>query len=171
MATGLLLSILGVACFPVNPLVLSGVLETRSYPALVVIGWVFWSIGMVLVLAPMVMFPRRGGVPKGKTFVHTTKLVDTGAYALVRHPQYLGGMLAIFVTALCWYPHWLFAVLGVLGVLVVYLSCRYEEARLLEFFGEEYGRYMEKVPRLNIAAGLIRWMRRRFRPGGSSRSH
>jgi len=104
------LTILSIACFPANPLVLTGVIEVESYPALFILGWVFWVFGMVLVMAPIVMFPRRGGVPKRKPFVHTTRLVNTGIYAVVRHPQYTGGVYAIFLTTFLWYPHWLFAV-------------------------------------------------------------
>jgi hypothetical protein len=68
----ILLTVLGVACFPVNPLVLTGVIEVKQYLPLVIIAWFVWALGMVLVMAPIVMFPRRGDVPKGKSFVHTT---------------------------------------------------------------------------------------------------
>ncbi len=111
------LTILSIACFPANPLVLTGVIEVESYPALFILGWVVWVFGMVLVMAPIVMFPRRGGVPKRKSFVHTTRLVNTGIDAGVRHPQYSGGVYAIFLTTFLWYPHWLFAVLGTGGTL------------------------------------------------------
>jgi hypothetical protein len=56
-----LLTILCVVCFPINPLVLTGVIEVETYPALFIVGWVAWAFGMVLVMAPIVMFPRRGG--------------------------------------------------------------------------------------------------------------
>ncbi|HDR68580.1 MAG TPA: hypothetical protein ENN61_05960, partial [Bacteroidaceae bacterium] len=36
--------------------------------------------------------------------------MDTGIYAVVRHPQYTGGIYAIFLTTFLWYPHWLFGV-------------------------------------------------------------
>ena len=91
------LTILCIACFPLNPLVLTGILETGYHIIPFTLGWLVWAAGMVLVMAPIVMFPRRGGVSRGKSFVHTTQLVDTGIYAVVRHPQYLGGILAIFV--------------------------------------------------------------------------
>ena len=81
-----LLTIVCIVAFPVNPLVLTGVLETSFYPVLFVVGWVVWAFGMVLVMAPIVMFPRRGGVAKGKSFVNTTRLVNSGIYAVVRHP-------------------------------------------------------------------------------------
>ena len=111
---------------------------------------------MVLVLAPIIMFPRHGGIPKGKSFVHTTKLVDTGIYAVVRHPQYTGGIYAIFVTTLLWYPHWLFAVLGVIGATLTYLDILEEDKRLIGKFGNDYLAYMERVPRMNFMLGIIR---------------
>ena len=155
------MTILCIACFPVNPLVLTGVLETSFYPVLFVVGWVVWAFGMVLVMAPIVMFPRRGGVAKGKSFVNTTRLVDTGIYAVVRHPQYTGGILAIFITTLLWYPHWLFGVLGAVGAVAVYMSCREEDQRLVQQFGDDYIRYMQKVPRMNFLLGVIRLVRHR----------
>ena len=158
-----LLTILGIVCFPVNPLVLSGVLVTGHNQVAYIVGWVVWVFGMVLVMAPIIMFPRRGGVEKGKSFVHTTRLVDTGIYSVVRHPQYLGGIFAIFMTTLLWYPHWLFGMLGVVGTAVVYMSCREEDQRLIHQFGEDYKNYMQKVPRMNFLIGIIRLIRRRKR--------
>ncbi len=154
-----LMTVLAVVCFPANPLVLTGVIEVESYQALFIVGWVVWSFGMVLVMAPIVMFPRRGGVQKGKSFVNTTRLVDTGIYGVVRHPQYTGGIFAVFLTTLLWYPHWLFGVLGVLGTVVVYLGCIEEDQRMVLKFGDDYLAYMERVPRVNLALGLVRVMR------------
>jgi len=158
---GILLTIVGIVCFPFNPLVLTGVLETSSHPALFIIGWVVWTPGMVLVMAPIIMFPRRGGVPKGKPFVHTTRLVDTGIYAVVRHPQYLGGILAIFITTLLWYPHWLFGILGIAGAAICYIGAREEERKLVQKFGNDYLQYMQRVPRMNILLGITRVIRRK----------
>jgi protein-S-isoprenylcysteine O-methyltransferase Ste14 len=150
-----------IACFPANPLVFSGVIKTDFYLPLFIIGWVVWAIGMVLVMAPMVMFPRRGGVPRGKSFVHTSQLVDTGIYAVIRHPQYTGGIYAIFITTLLWYPHWLFAVLGIAGTALIYYSVRAEDAYLIGKFGDDYQAYMKKVPGMNFVAGIIRLRRER----------
>jgi len=155
------LTVLCIVCFPANPLVLTGFVEAKSYLVLNVIGWVVWAFGMVLVMAPIVMFPRKGGVPKGKSFVNTTRLVDTGIYAVVRHPQYTGGIYAIFLTTFLVYPHWLFGVLGVIGVTVLYMGCREEDQRLIEKFGDDYRAYMKRVPRMNIFAGILRLLRRK----------
>jgi len=154
------LTILCIACFPANPLALTELLKTGFYLPLFVLGWVVWAIGMILVMAPIVMFPRRGGVPKEKSFVHTTQLVDTGIYAVVRHPQYLGGILAIFVATPLLYPHWLFVVLGIPGAVILYWSTIEEEKQLVEQFGDGYRSYMQKVPRVNLILGIIRLLSR-----------
>jgi protein-S-isoprenylcysteine O-methyltransferase Ste14 len=156
-----LITILGIVCFPANPLVLTGVIEVKSYLVLFIIGCVVLAFGMVLVMAPIVMFPRRGGVAKGKSFVHTTRLVDTGIYAIVRHPQYTGGIYAIFLTNLIWNPHWLFVVLGAIGTTILYMSCREEDQRLIEQFGDDYRAYMKRVPRMNVFLGFFRWLKQR----------
>jgi protein-S-isoprenylcysteine O-methyltransferase Ste14 len=155
-----LLTILGIACFPANPLVLTGVIQVESYFVLFVIGWVVWAFGMILVMAPIIMFPRWGGVDKGKSFVHTTQLVDTGIYAVVRHPQYTGGVYALFLTTFLWYPHWLFGVLGAIGTAAIYMGCREEDQRLIDKFGDAYVDYMKEVPRMNVFLGLYRRLRR-----------
>jgi protein-S-isoprenylcysteine O-methyltransferase Ste14 len=151
-----LLTVLGVVCFPANPLVLTGVLDVESYLPLTIIGFIVWAFGMVLVMAPIVMFPRRGGVKKGKSFVNTTRIVDTGIYSLVRHPQYTGGIYAIFITTFLLYPHWLFAILGVLGIAVIVLGIKEEDERLIKKFGDDYVSYMQRVPGMNIFKGITR---------------
>lgn len=155
-----LFTILCIICFPANPLVLTGILEVESYRPLFITGCIVWLFGMVLVMAPIVMFPRRGGVPKGKSFVSTTRIVDTGIYALVRHPQYTGGIYSIFITTILFYPHWLFAVLGIIGTVLLYLSTKEEDKRLIEKFGDDYIAYMRRVPRMNIFLGIVRALRR-----------
>ena len=157
----LIASILMILCFPLNPLVLSNVIEPNPnrIEGLFYLGWGIWAFGMVLVMAPIIIFPRRGGVAKGKSFVHTTRLVDTGIYAMVRHPQYLGGILSIFLATPLLYQHWLFVVLGIPGAILVYLGAKQEDKRLIEKFSDEYKRYMQKVPRMNILGGVMRLLR------------
>lgn len=154
--------ILLVLCFPLNPLIIFNIIEPNPdiIKVLVYIGWIIWAFGMVLVMAPIIVFPRRGGVAKGKSFVHTTRLVGSGIYAVVRHPQYLGGILSIFVATPLLYQHWLFVVLGIPGVILVYLGARQEDKGLIEKFGEEYKHYMQSVPRMDILTGVIRLVRR-----------
>ncbi|MFC2033831.1 methyltransferase family protein [Chloroflexota bacterium] len=156
-----LITILGIVCFPANPLVLTGILEVEFHLPLFIIGCIIWVFGMVLVMVPIVMFPRLGGVPQGKSFVNTTRIVDTGIYALVRHPQYTGGIYSIFITTVLWYPHVLFAILSIIGIVVIYMSVKEEDKRLIEKFGNDYIAYMERVPGMNIFLGIARVMGRK----------
>ncbi len=157
----MILTILCIVCFPVNPLVLLGWIDPAFYLPAFIMGWIVWLAGMVLVLAPIIQFPRRGGVPAGQSYVHTTQLVDSGIYALVRHPQYLGGVLSIFVATPLLYPHWLLVILGIPGIIILYWSARAEEKLLIDRFGSNYQAYARKVPRMNLILGIIRRLRQK----------
>ena len=68
-----------------------------SYNQIVgIVGWIIWIFGLILAFSPNIVFKRRGGVPEGKSYIHTTKLVNDGIYGVIRHPQYTGGMVIAF---------------------------------------------------------------------------
>ena len=104
----------------------------------------------------------KGQVPRGEAFVDTEELVDTGIYALVRHPLYLGWIL-MYLVILLFNPNWILAIIGILGIACVYLFTRQEDQLLVAKFGEPYRRYMQTVPRLNLLAGIFRRLRDRGR--------
>jgi len=133
------------------------VLEGLDY-----IAWTVWAVSAFLAVLPMFVLRRKGRVPKGGSYVDTDVLVDTGIYALVRHPQYLGWLL-MYVALILFNPHLPITIVGVLGMVCVYLISRQEDRQLVERFGELYERYMQSVPRMNLLAGVIRLTRRRRR--------
>jgi len=104
---------------------------------------------------PVYIFKKKGGVPKGKGFVETTKLVTSGAYSIVRHPQYLAGMLVGFSLILI-SQHWLILVLGIPFMLIFYIAALDEEKYCIDKFGDSYKEYMKRVPRVNFIVGMIR---------------
>jgi protein-S-isoprenylcysteine O-methyltransferase Ste14 len=134
--------------------------ETVIVEGLDYVGWASWFVAMILLFLPMVTLRRKGQVPSGKGYVNTEALVDSGIYAVVRHPQYLGWML-MYLVVLLFNPNWVLAMLGILGVACVYWFTRQEEQLLVEKFGESYRRYMQAVPRFNLAAGIIQLLLRR----------
>jgi protein-S-isoprenylcysteine O-methyltransferase Ste14 len=74
------------------------------------------------------------------------RLLTEGVYARIRHPRYLGLLLeilgfALFVNYLATY------VVAAAMVPTLYLIVLLEERELCERFGEEYERYMRRVPR------------------------
>ena len=127
--------------------------------ALLYIGWAVWVLSLVLGWMPILVFRRRAGVQKGEGYIHTTVLVDSGIYAVVRHPQYLSMMLLALALILI-SQHWLVALIGVVAMVSVYLAMREEDGRLIGKFGDDYKRYMRDVPRANFVVGLVRLARR-----------
>jgi protein-S-isoprenylcysteine O-methyltransferase Ste14 len=121
------------------------------------IGWVILWISAIFGWLPIFTLRKLGGVPQGKGYVRTTVLVDRGVYAIVRHPQYLAGMLlGLALTLIA--QHWIVAVLGAAAIIVYYVDTYEEEASSIEKFGEQYIQYMKKVPRVNFLLGILRFV-------------
>jgi protein-S-isoprenylcysteine O-methyltransferase Ste14 len=75
------------------------------------------------------------------------RIVTTGVYSIVRHPQYLGGLLAHL--GFSFLLSGLYCLLSTpLIALVVYLISRKEEIELTKEFGEAYVDYKKKTPML-----------------------
>lgn len=77
----------------------------------------------------------------------TEKIVTKGVYSIVRHPQYLGGLLAhvgISFLLSAWYS----LLSTPLMVALIYLISKKEEEELTREFGKEYEDYKDKVPML-----------------------
>ncbi|MFB0567827.1 MAG: isoprenylcysteine carboxylmethyltransferase family protein, partial [Candidatus Bathyarchaeia archaeon] len=75
------------------------------------------------------------------------RIVTAGVYSMVRHPQYLGGLLAhvgISFLLSAWYSLLSTPLMAVL----IYLISRKEEEELIREFGKEYEDYKKKVPML-----------------------
>ena len=77
----------------------------------------------------------------------TEKIVTTGVYSIVRHPQYLGALLAhVGISILLSATYSL--LFTPLMVTLIYLISRKEEEELTKEFGKEYENYKKKVSML-----------------------
>ena len=121
-----------------------------------VAGWVVWALGTVFAILPIFTLRTRGGVPEGKSYMKTTALVDTGIYAIVRHPQ--GGTAGILLNLAL--PligqHWLLMILAAGSMALIYVDTLKADQVCIEKFGQEYVCYMQRVPRVNFLAGILR---------------
>ncbi len=125
-------------------------------------GWCIWFISVIFAILPMIVLKRSGGVKKGDSYVKTTRLVNTGIYAIVRHPQYTAGLL--FSLALILISQTvLVTILGLLTIALVYIDIYIADKYEIKKFGGEYKDYMKKVPRTNFVLGMIRYITRRNR--------
>jgi protein-S-isoprenylcysteine O-methyltransferase Ste14 len=128
--------------------------------AIINMGWMILSISAIFGWLPIFTFKKWGEVSKGKGYMHTTVLVDRGVYAIVRHPQYLAGILMGLALPLI-SQHWVVAALGILVIVITYLNTYDEEVSTIAKFGDEYRQYMRRVPRVNFLLGIIRLLRRK----------
>ena len=115
----------------------------------------FWLLGAILLLLDFQLLYKVErdlgwrilvGLPELLPAQHRGRLAQEGVYALVRHPRYLGMMLAYFAAASLARAPRLFGV-AVVGCLLAVLISELEERELLERLGEEYAGYRQRVPR------------------------
>ena len=116
--------------------------------------------GLVFGMLPVIEFRRKGRVKKGKSYIHTTKLVDTGIYSIVRHPQFVTFILWAFAGMLL-FQHWIIILLGFPIIPLTYIDLIRADRSSIEKFGEDYKAYMKKVPRANFLLGIIRHLQHR----------
>jgi protein-S-isoprenylcysteine O-methyltransferase Ste14 len=145
----ILMAILGFVFF-LNILLLNGLLMTivPVVEELVLLGWILLGIGALLVVASVLTLTRKG----------TDNLIEGGVYGIVRHPMYVGGMV-MFASHVFFGQNLAIVFSSLLAVYCCYLLLQSEDQQLTERFGDRYGRYAQKVPRMNIVAGITRRLR------------
>ncbi|NHJ12711.1 MAG: isoprenylcysteine carboxylmethyltransferase family protein [Candidatus Thorarchaeota archaeon] len=87
---------------------------------------------------------RKTGLKAAETH-RTSKIVTDGVYSVVRHPQYLGGVLSHFGIVIMLSAGYAFLASPVV-LLANYLISRKEEIELVKEFGQEYEDYKQSVP-------------------------
>lgn len=114
--------------------------------------------GIVFGMLPTFEFRKKGGVRKGKSYIHTTKLVNTGIYSILRHPQYVTFILWA-IAGMLLFQHWIVILLGIPVIPLMYIDLIKADKDAIEKFGDDYKQYMKKVPRANFLLGIIRLLR------------
>ena len=117
--------------------------------------WGVLAVGFVIGNMGVTTLRRQGRAREGESWIKTTTLVETGIYAVVRHPQYLCWVLASLAMMLL-SQHWLVAIIGGSAAATIYMQARQDDQSLIKKFGEDYKRYMRRVPRMNLVVGVIR---------------
>lgn len=123
------------------------------------IGWIILYAAAFLGVIPVFALRKKGEVVKGDSYIHTSVLVDSGLYAIIRHPQYLSFIL-ICLGIILVAQQWLIVIIGVPAMLLNYMGIRQQDHFLIQKFGDNYLRYMKKVPRINFLVGIVRLLRR-----------
>ena len=116
--------------------------------------------GCIFGMLPTFEFRKKGGVKKGKSYIHTTKLVDTGIYSIVRHPQYVTFML-FAIAGMLLFQHWIIICLGIPIFPLMHIDLIKADKDGIKKFGNDYKQYMQKVPRANFLLGITRLLKRK----------
>ena len=129
--------------------------NTMGFDIMVNTGWAIMMVSAIFGWLPIYTFRKKGGVTKGDSYMHTTILVDSGIYSIVRHPQYFAGIL-ISLSMVLISQHWLNVFLLILVIGGTYIDSLRADERLIEKFGDDYKSYMKKVSGLNPLVSIIR---------------
>jgi protein-S-isoprenylcysteine O-methyltransferase Ste14 len=143
----------------ITQIVLAFFLRQHGFEELDWVGWICLWISGIFGILPIITFRKRGGVPKDESYTKTTILVDTGIYAIVRHPQNGTAWLLINLGVMLIARHWTSVVLGLASMGLVYADTFKADQYCIRKFGDAYKRYMERVPRVNFVTGIIRLSR------------
>ncbi len=132
--------------------------ERGTNGSLHIAGVVLLLLAPFLFVPPFFLLKKYGRTEPGQSYFCTTKVVDRGVYGVVRHPQYVGYALLAsgFAMRTQNIISWIFA--GV-AVAFFYLQALCEERFCSRQLGAEYATYMQRVPRFNLAFGLLRYLK------------
>jgi len=119
---------------------------------LVAVGYTILGIGAVFYVLSVLTLRRKG----------VSRIVDSGIYGIVRHPLYLGAM-TMFFSHIFLGQNLIVAIGTIVALVCCYLIILSDEEKNLEKFGDDYKRYMQKVPRINFVLGVIQLLERRKR--------
>ena len=89
--------------------------------------------GVLFGLLPVFEFRKQGRVIRGKSYIHTTKLVETGIYSIVRHPQYVTFILWA-IAGIFLFQHWIIIVIGILIIPLTYIDILKADDNAIEMF-------------------------------------
>lgn len=106
------------------------------------IGIPLATLGMAFRIYPLIYFRRMKTRPD---LVRPSKLVTSGPYSIVRHPQYVAGIVFVIGWFLIWGGIYSFYILPVLIISILCQALIEERYILQKEFGDEYRGYKKKV--------------------------
>ena len=125
----------------------SPLLFTRGVTSLVV-GVLFVAVGGILMgICIRKYFMSLSGVRSLFQEQVSGRLMITGIHRYMRHPLYLGTFIFIWGLLLL-FPYLSLLIACAVITLYTLAAIPFEEAKLVEEFGEDYRRYQRQVPRL-----------------------
>lgn len=120
---------------------------------LVYIGYALYVPAAVLVIFSFVSLKHKGKPEPG--WEHTTTIIESGIFRVVRHPLYLGA--AIWTIGIILVIQSISStILGLVAIFCFWMASKKEDEFNIKKFGQEYQKYMEEVSMWNVFRGLKR---------------
>ena len=117
------------------------------------VGFILWLAGLILwSLSALTLYKYK--ITAKADYMNTFKLVRSGIYSIIRHPQYLGFILFsagfIFIT-----QNLYIIIVSISACVILYLGIKAEDKQLLQKYSNDYREYIRTTPAINFFAGLI----------------
>jgi protein-S-isoprenylcysteine O-methyltransferase Ste14 len=125
---------------------------------LLYLGWGILVVGIAFLFSAS-NSRKKGGISKEEG-ASKRVLVESGMYAFVRNPEFLGHIL-IILSLVFIAQKWFSIVTGAALIALLWVAIVEEEESDVEKFGDAYEDYMRRVPRINLLAGIVRQRRRK----------
>lgn len=135
--------------------------NSASLAAALYVGCISLVFGIIILLWSS-QSRKKGHVPREEGISKET-LIESGMYGFVRNPEFLGHLLVIFALVLV-SQSWFSLIVGAALISLLYAAIIEEEKSDIAKFGIPYRDYMERVPRINLLAGIIRHHKKKEKP-------
>ena len=134
---------LGLVTYMINP-------AWMAWSSVALPSWLRWAGVVVGIPGGLLLVVTFRTLGKNLTDTVVTRaehtLVTRGPYRWVRHPFYLAHALAVVANSLVT-ANWFLALTGGIAFGLLVLRTRTEEEKLIERFGKDYKKYMERTGR------------------------
>jgi len=117
-----------------------------TYEILHIFGHILTGIGAFIYILSLITLHRNN---------YRESLISKGVYSIVRHPLFLG-VIIMFFSHIFLSQNWIIILNTIIAIACIYFICYIEEKENIEKFGEEYKKYIKKVPRFNFLIGIWR---------------
>ena len=115
---------------------------TNPFSLMQIISWILLILSAYIVITGYLLLKRKG--KPDSNFENTSVLVKSGIYGYIRHPLYLSiFLLSIGVMLKDTGPVQI--ALGVINLIVIWVTARIEEKEMIAKFGDDYRVYMKET--------------------------